>query len=404
MSLKPGVRKNSSANSSSTSPNSSKAGQGAKAGVPLFLQRTINHATNKQHHSTDVDINHIKHNGSPLPKSIREEYESQLDADLSSVRIHSDSNHQQLASSLNAKAFTNGNDIIFADGQFSPHTREGKKLLAHELTHVVQQTKHHAITNNGTSDVQIDAVDSQQEKQADSVAESIVNNRESESKQKTSSKISPLSASACGGTTIQRQENEEKQNGIDIGIIPPEFALRLNPFWLNATTSTGQIGMDMFGGSLSAGYNWGDPHANPPLFGDFRSRYGADAPQGNFFLSGEYGGFNAGIGTNFQNSFNMGVGFGAPLLPMPNVLSAEAGAVWPSALGVAGAIPNFAEDPLGAYNMQKPNISALSNFGSTAGDIYGQQQEGGLQLGANAQLMYDPERKVWVSVGMQGVF
>lgn len=85
----------------------------------------------------------LKHNlsgpGNPLPKSARQLYEPQLSADLSSVRIHNDSNAEKAAEQLNARAFTLGNNIVFGKGQYSPNSIAGKKVLAHELTHVVQQ-------------------------------------------------------------------------------------------------------------------------------------------------------------------------------------------------------------------------------------------------------------------------
>ena len=59
--------------------------------------------------------------------------------DFSGVRIHTDNKAADIAQSVQAKAFTLGNNIVFNTGQYSPNNQEGKKLLAHELTHVVQQ-------------------------------------------------------------------------------------------------------------------------------------------------------------------------------------------------------------------------------------------------------------------------
>lgn len=65
--------------------------------------------------------------------------ESDLGNDFSAVRLHTDSRAAQMSNILNALAFTQGNDIYFGAGQYNPSAREGKKLLAHELTHVTQQ-------------------------------------------------------------------------------------------------------------------------------------------------------------------------------------------------------------------------------------------------------------------------
>ena len=66
--------------------------------------------------------------------------------DFSKVKIHADPDAANLNQQLKARAFTTGHDIFFNKGQFKPSSSEGKRLLAHELTHVVQQTK----TNKGT--------------------------------------------------------------------------------------------------------------------------------------------------------------------------------------------------------------------------------------------------------------
>jgi hypothetical protein len=62
-----------------------------------------------------------------------------MGADLSKVRIHTDQNSHQASSSIGARAFTNGGNIHFAQGEFNPQTRGGKQLLAHELAHTMQQ-------------------------------------------------------------------------------------------------------------------------------------------------------------------------------------------------------------------------------------------------------------------------
>ncbi|MEO1515422.1 MAG: DUF4157 domain-containing protein [Bacteroidota bacterium] len=80
-----------------------------------------------------------KGGGRPLTGGLRQSMERAVGADFSSVRIHTDHRAQGLNQELQAKAFTHGKDIYFNRGAFQPSTREGQKLLAHELTHVVQQ-------------------------------------------------------------------------------------------------------------------------------------------------------------------------------------------------------------------------------------------------------------------------
>jgi hypothetical protein len=78
--------------------------------------------------------------GTPLRADIRLEMESAFGADFSAVRIHTDSAAAAAAQAEGALAFTTGRDVYFDAGRFAPAAIEGKRLLAHELTHVLQQT------------------------------------------------------------------------------------------------------------------------------------------------------------------------------------------------------------------------------------------------------------------------
>jgi beta-lactamase superfamily II metal-dependent hydrolase len=77
--------------------------------------------------------------GLPLPDPVRSFFESRFSHDFSGVRVHSGPPAADSARSLNAAAYTVGADIVFAPGRYAPETSEGRRLLAHELTHVVQQ-------------------------------------------------------------------------------------------------------------------------------------------------------------------------------------------------------------------------------------------------------------------------
>jgi len=85
-------------------------------------------------------INNLDGSGSSLPNSSKEFFESRFGYDFSNVRVHDDPAAEKSAQSINALAYTSGNNIVFNKGQYSPGTDTGNKLLAHELTHVVQQT------------------------------------------------------------------------------------------------------------------------------------------------------------------------------------------------------------------------------------------------------------------------
>src|SRR5216684_424434 len=80
-----------------------------------------------------------KGGGQSLDDSTRREMESRMGADFSNVKIHTGREAQHMSEDINAKAFTHGPDIFLRQGEFSPNSWAGKELLAHELTHTVQQ-------------------------------------------------------------------------------------------------------------------------------------------------------------------------------------------------------------------------------------------------------------------------
>ena len=77
--------------------------------------------------------------GSPLDAAVRTSMESTLGTSLSDVKVHADTEADALNRSVSAVAFTTGSDIFFKQGAYNPASGEGQQLLAHELTHVVQQ-------------------------------------------------------------------------------------------------------------------------------------------------------------------------------------------------------------------------------------------------------------------------
>ena len=77
--------------------------------------------------------------GEPLPMSARAYFEPRFGHDFGGVRVHTDGRAASAAAAIDARAFTTGADVYFAPGRFHPGTPAGDRLLAHELTHVVQQ-------------------------------------------------------------------------------------------------------------------------------------------------------------------------------------------------------------------------------------------------------------------------
>ncbi|HSF43576.1 MAG TPA: DUF4157 domain-containing protein [Thermoanaerobaculia bacterium] len=89
--------------------------------------------------------------GQKLPAEVLREQGERFGASFEGVRVHADARAAELASGLRAKAFTRGSDVYFGQGRFAPGTVEGKRLVAHELTHVVQNARGAAAAGTGAA-------------------------------------------------------------------------------------------------------------------------------------------------------------------------------------------------------------------------------------------------------------
>ena len=110
--------------------------------TPLSIEESIQtKATGGSIASTDLSnrIQSSKGKGVALPQATRASYEAAFGTDFSGVKIHTDSAAIQMNKELEARAFTTGKDIYFNQGEYQPNSTAGKKLLGHELVHVVQQ-------------------------------------------------------------------------------------------------------------------------------------------------------------------------------------------------------------------------------------------------------------------------
>ena len=166
--------------------------------------------------------------GQPLGAGTREFFESRFGADFSDVRVHADAPAHESARDINAKAFTVGHDIVFGTGHFSPGTRDGQRLIAHELTHVVQQSN-----GSATPGVQRQSAPSSPCPRSVSL----------------SSGIRAVHVPACGTTPVvasQRPANAPVTWSLDDGSTQPTFsgvATTVDPGTSisNATTGAGTI-------------------------------------------------------------------------------------------------------------------------------------------------------------------
>lgn len=135
----------------------------------LALQRSILEQSTAQ--APALVRSALNSDGQPLDKDTRAFMESRFGHDFSQVRIHTNSNSTASARSVNARAYTVGQDIIFGSGHYHPQTTVGKKLLAHELTHVVQQKNNAGAIQRA---LLVGPVDDPYEREADRVADQVV--------------------------------------------------------------------------------------------------------------------------------------------------------------------------------------------------------------------------------------
>ena len=129
--------------------------------------------------------------------------------DFSDVRVHTDAEANELNHDLQADAFTTGKDIFFRDGKYNPASSDGQKLLAHELTHVVQQRD----APSGGAEMTVSDPGDASERQASDVAE----------------KVSSGSAASVGREEIPEEEELATLPALDREEVPEEEELQMSP-------------------------------------------------------------------------------------------------------------------------------------------------------------------------------
>lgn len=109
--------------------------------ISPLIQRSSPESGGESHAPNHVEnqINSSKGSGSNMDNGTKNFMENRFGTDFSNVKIHTGSEAVQMSRELNAQAFAVGNDIYFNEGKYSPNSDSGKHLLAHELTHTVQQ-------------------------------------------------------------------------------------------------------------------------------------------------------------------------------------------------------------------------------------------------------------------------
>lgn len=150
--------------------------------------------------------------GAPLDTETRGFMESRLGQDFGDVRVHTDDKASESARAVNAHAYTVGHNVVFQRGRYEPETDAGRRMLAHELTHVVQQRQGPVDGTPQPGGIQVSHPDDPFEREAESVADRVMSTPAPES-EPTSTAAEPAVAAAPVSTDapVQRQAAEEEE-------------------------------------------------------------------------------------------------------------------------------------------------------------------------------------------------
>jgi hypothetical protein len=146
--------------------------------------------------------------GRPLDAQTRAFMEPRFGHDFSQVRVHTDSEASRSARAINASAYTLGQNIVFGSGEYAPTTSQGQRLLAHELTHVVQQSSGPSLAPAMAERVNVAPAADSFEHTANHVASAVVSAPASTAPVAAAQAIAPAPAAAA---TAQRQVEEEEE-------------------------------------------------------------------------------------------------------------------------------------------------------------------------------------------------
>jgi hypothetical protein len=151
--------------------------------------------------------------GSPLPAEVQEEMQGRLGHDFSDVRVHNDSRANESAQSVNAHAYTVGSNVVFQRDKYDPASTEGKTMLAHELTHVVQQRSGPVDGTAAGGGIKVSDPSDRFEREASANADRVM------------SAPAPASAQlSASGPAVQREEAPEEEEDVQTSAVQREAA------------------------------------------------------------------------------------------------------------------------------------------------------------------------------------
>ena len=297
--------------------------------------------------------------GSRLPNPVQAEMKQKIGADFGNVSIHTGSRAIQLSRSLGARAFTHGSDIYFNSGEYNPKSSDGKHLLAHELTHVLQQNIHTSEANT----IQ----------------------KEDEP----------------GPSPDPEPEEDENEFEFNFEVLPPALKFTIGNWMLETNTGSAELQFTRNLFEYSLGYSFGSEIFAGIEGPGMSSRFGVNPGSGAMSLGFTRDQFRFGGSFNTADtSVGLNVGYGASLLPMPLALQESVYGAWGGITSIYGDLGSM-QDPISFYQSHSDDVDAVMGAVRALQPLAG---EDSTRFGAGLRFTYNPQTGALISGGMQWFF
>jgi hypothetical protein len=188
---------------------------------------------------TSIINDTLSSQGRPLDAETRSFMESRFDFDFGQVQVHADSDAAQSAETINANAYTIGPHIVFGEGEYSPASSEGQELIAHELTHIVQQAQGPvAGTPIGAGELSVSDPLDEFERAADTTAHRVLESathgstelEQAEGKKEGAAELAGGAGTLSQSKGIQRQGPDDLPVQVPVNPVVPGDPGNVNPF------------------------------------------------------------------------------------------------------------------------------------------------------------------------------
>ena len=165
----------------------------------------------------------LNSSGQQLDAGTRAFMEPRFGHDFSQVRVHTDEKAAESAQAVNALAYTVGRDVVFGEGRYEPETSQGRRLLAHELTHVLQQASRTVVSMPVSENLLISDPSDSPEQAAHLIANTVVSGQRGS----LQGQQEPLSMRGSSGRSLPLIQRQEAPGSPDLTLESSPFIARL---------------------------------------------------------------------------------------------------------------------------------------------------------------------------------